>query len=63
MINGDFTGLPQASYYFTSDEGQLRKNVCVCLHTHTNSIYKHIYKIIYVYKIHVFIVYTKVTIY
>lgn len=39
MINEDFTGLPKASYYFTSDEGQPRKNVCVCTYTHTNYIY------------------------
>lgn len=42
MINGDFTGLPQASYYFTSDVGQLRKNVCVCTYTHTQIIYTNI---------------------
>lgn len=60
MINEEFTGFPKASYYFTS-EGQPKKNVCMCMYTLTNYMYKHIYKIIYVYKIHVFIAYTKVT--
>lgn len=59
MINGDFTGFPKVSYYFTSEEGQPRKKcMCVCMY-----IYKHIYKIIHVYKIHMFVVYTHVTIY
>lgn len=58
MINGDFTGFPKVSYYFTSEEGQPRKKmyVCVCMYIYT-------YKIIHVYKIHMFVVYTHVTIY
>lgn len=63
MINGDFTGLPKVSYYFTSEEGQPRKKmyVCVCMYTNVY-MYKHI-QIIHVYKIHMFVVYIHVTIY
>lgn len=40
MFNGDFTGLPRVSYYFTtSKEGQLKKKVRVCIYLHTNYIY------------------------
>lgn len=33
MINGDFTGFPKISYYFTSEEGQPRKK-CMCMYVH-----------------------------
>lgn len=50
MFNGDFTGLPRVSYYFTtSKEGQLKKKVRVYILTH--KLYKHIHKIIYTYNI------------
>lgn len=51
MFNGDFTGLPRVSYYFTtSKEGQLKKK-STCVYILTHKLYIHIHKIIYTYNI------------
>lgn len=40
MINGDFTGFPKVSYYFTSEEGQPRKKMYVCVYVYIQTYTK-----------------------